>query len=186
MGGRSERNEYLLLHAFTENNFIVPDKPVFKKMQQTTVEDNDEMGTDQNKNKSRRKAAYAGGLVLEPKVGFYDKFILLLDFNSLYPSIIQEYNICFTTVHREAPSTKKVSRQVFCLVNILGKLQYFYFPFHMSFCFQTLPLFLLSFPYVILLPNPPFISSLIMSVIFTPFPLNFIFPFPSENRKIII
>ena len=103
LGGRSERNEYLLLHAFHEKGFIVPDRQAFKK---TTKGDDSEPedGTTEKASRSkkgRRKPAYAGGLVLDPKRGFYDKFVLLMDFNSLYPSIIQEFNICFTTVNRQ-------------------------------------------------------------------------------------
>ncbi|KAH3827648.1 hypothetical protein DPMN_129588 [Dreissena polymorpha] len=101
MGGRAERNEFLLLHAFTEKDFIVPDKEYKKKVPAPVADEEEEVDVTKGKSgQGRRKPAYAGGLVLEPKKGFYDKYILLLDFNSLYPSIIQEYNICFTTITR--------------------------------------------------------------------------------------
>ncbi|XP_012251179.2 DNA polymerase alpha catalytic subunit isoform X2 [Athalia rosae] len=92
--GRAERNEFLLLHAFYEKGYIAPDKRA-KTNKSTAKED----GSD-----GKKKAAYTGGLVLEPKKGFYDTLILLMDFNSLYPSIIQEYNICFTTIAGAAHS----------------------------------------------------------------------------------
>ncbi|BFF89313.1 DNA polymerase alpha catalytic subunit [Drosophila madeirensis] len=96
-GGRSERNEFLLLHAFHEKNYIVPDK----KPQRGRAADPDAtFASDATALPARKKAAYAGGLVLEPMRGLYEKFVLLMDFNSLYPSIIQEYNICFTTVQQ--------------------------------------------------------------------------------------
>ncbi|XP_061778013.1 DNA polymerase alpha catalytic subunit isoform X1 [Nerophis ophidion] len=109
MGGRAERNEFLLLHAFHDNNYIVPDKPSFKKTQMEMIDGEEDV--DAGKGRRKKKAAYAGGLVLDPKVGFYDKFVLLLDFNSLYPSIIQEFNICFTTVQRQVSSAQKQNQE---------------------------------------------------------------------------
>lgn len=96
MGGRSERNEFLLLHAFYNKDYIVPDKQYKKKFKQENDED-EPAGDGKGKKGKSGGPSYAGGLVLEPKKGFYDNFIVLMDFLSLYPSIIQEYNICFTT-----------------------------------------------------------------------------------------
>lgn len=99
-GTRAERNEYILLHEFHRNKYICPDK-VYGKQR---VAENDEEGEEGGDKKKKDK--YKGGLVFEPEKGLYDKFILVMDFNSLYPSIIQEFNICFTTVDR----TESVSR----------------------------------------------------------------------------
>lgn len=81
---RAERTEYLLLHEFHRLKHLVPEKRRW--------------GSKKKKEDAGGKAKFSGGLVLEPKKGLYDSFILLLDFNSLYPSLIQEYNLCFTTI----------------------------------------------------------------------------------------
>ena len=95
---RSERNEFLLSHEFHRKKFIVPDKNTSKRV--AAQEDLFEATEAADPADGKKKASYAGGLVLDPKVGLYDKFVVLLDFNSLYPSIIREFNICFTTVDR--------------------------------------------------------------------------------------
>lgn len=94
-GTRAERNEYILLHEFYRNKYICPDKVYGKGRVKTEEDEAGEENAD-----TKKKDKYKGGLVFEPEKGLYDKFVLVMDFNSLYPSIIQEFNICFTTVDR--------------------------------------------------------------------------------------
>ena len=85
-----------MLHEFHRLKYVCPDKYWQKKVVAPVKnEDDGEEGTGAAKGK---KDKYKGGLVFEPKRGLWDKYILVMDFNSLYPSIIQEYNIDFTTV----------------------------------------------------------------------------------------
>ena len=41
---------------------------------------------------------YEGATVIEPERGYYDEPVATLDFASLYPSIIQAHNLCYTTL----------------------------------------------------------------------------------------
>ncbi len=98
--------EYLLLHEFHIRKFIVPDKISQREkenqankrknairpdegMEGEEDEPFEAAPSDATGKQRKRGPAYLGGLVLEPKKGLYDRFVLLLDFNSLYPSIIQ-------------------------------------------------------------------------------------------------
>lgn len=63
------------MHECSKKGLIIPDK--FKKERNSSEE-----GEEKDKK-------YQGGYVLDPKKGIYSDFILLLDFNSLYPSIIR-------------------------------------------------------------------------------------------------
>jgi DNA polymerase alpha subunit A len=82
LGLTSPRCEALLLKYFFNHGFVLPERVM----------------TNQ-----RREPAYPGGMVLQPKRGFYETCICALDYISLYPSIIREYNICFTTLNLTNP-----------------------------------------------------------------------------------
>jgi len=81
-GFKSERVEHLLLHEMRTQGYLIPKKKYA-----------DEKGENESD-----KSTYEGGLVFLDKPGEYlQNYVALFDFNSLYPSIIREYNVCFST-----------------------------------------------------------------------------------------
>lgn len=64
----------------------------YKRRKQVENVDDDELNDD-------GEVDYIGAIVVPPKIGYYNEYITsVLDFNSLYPSIIQENNMCTSTI----------------------------------------------------------------------------------------
>jgi DNA polymerase alpha subunit A len=101
---RAERNEYILLHRFNEKGFVCPDKiPTWKKRDDAAKEAKSaklkaEAAGEEEITIVAKKEKFKGGLVFEPTKGLWDRYVLVMDFNSLYPSIIQEYDVDFSTI----------------------------------------------------------------------------------------
>ncbi|RYY86688.1 hypothetical protein EON63_05385 [archaeon] len=51
-----------------------------------------------NKVGAQEEGGYEGATVIDPKKAFYETPIATLDFASLYPSIMQAYNLCYSTL----------------------------------------------------------------------------------------
>lgn len=92
-GGESIRIENVLLTEFNKRGILFPPKPTDREVAERA--------------RKREKSELKGGLVLEPEAGLHtDGCILVLDFKSLYPSIIRTYNICPTTLLKEDVKVK--------------------------------------------------------------------------------
>ncbi len=79
-GGQTRRVDTMVLHEFKKRGFVMPLSP---------------MKSDHIKRaKERDKEGLKGAIVLEPKRGLHaDGCVLVLDFKSLYPSIMRTFNI---------------------------------------------------------------------------------------------
>src|SRR3989344_2597926 len=82
MSGQAARHENALLYELIKKNIVMPCKPHRKVF-------------------SGSEKKFEGAIVLEPEVGLHkDGAVLILDFKSMYPSIIMRYNICPTVLVR--------------------------------------------------------------------------------------
>lgn len=93
--GETSKIENLLLREFNKKGFVLPCRP--------------DKSVVRNRMK-QRKVGLTGGYVIEPEKGLHSN-VIVLDFKSMYPSIIRTYNICPTTLLKagDAGGTKTPS-----------------------------------------------------------------------------
>lgn len=117
MGGQTRRVETMIMHEFKKRNFVMPLAPSKAELIRRTRE--------------RDKQGLKGAIVLEPKKGLHSEgCVLVLDFKSLYPSIMRTYNVSPDTLTTEGNGHQSPSGAYFIdnsvregiLPNILTRL----------------------------------------------------------------
>lgn len=93
----------LELEDMPEYGFVINDAdsgwPAIEEPDSSSDSDANPVGRPKKKSSARKRTAdYQGATVLEPEAGFYERPVGSLDFNSLYPSIIRDQNLCFSTI----------------------------------------------------------------------------------------
>jgi len=84
IGGETSRVENFLLREFNKEGYVFPCKP---------------QAWEIGRREGLVKVELKGGFVLEPERGLHSD-VVVMDFRSMYPSIIRSFNICPTTLVR--------------------------------------------------------------------------------------
>ncbi len=82
-GGETQRIENYFLREFNKEGYVIPSKG-----------SNGNVSENGNDDESKD---LKGGFVIEPKKGLHE-MVLVMDFKSMYPSLIRTFNICPTTL----------------------------------------------------------------------------------------
>ena len=98
-GFNSKVNEWYMKKIFIENEWLIPEGNIDNDIgnignKRKYNNNNDNNSTSQQQ--IIKKENYKGGKVLKPVYGLHAKEMFLVDFQSMYPSIIAKYNICYT------------------------------------------------------------------------------------------
>jgi DNA polymerase delta subunit 1 len=95
LNGGQQRRVFNVIARFVHNEYAINEYDCGWPVQDDTEDD------------ERRKPDYQGATVIEPISGFYQTPVSVLDFESLYPSIIIYFNLCHSVlVPKETPVPK--------------------------------------------------------------------------------
>ncbi|AGN48181.1 DNA polymerase catalytic subunit [Gallid alphaherpesvirus 1] len=117
--GQQLRVYTCLLQRSTASGFVLPDKKSAFSFGST-------LASDAPDAPATRNVGYQGAKVLDPEIGFHVTPVVVFDFASLYPSIIQSNNLCYSTLtHDPAALAGLQPEKDFFQIDVQGRKFYF-------------------------------------------------------------